>query len=261
MSEAWILFLGTSSGIPTPERGLPSILLHYQGKYILMDVGEGTQITLIKHGIGPGRIDYILITHMHGDHIFGLPGLLETMGMNARSTPLKIIGPRELKEFVKAAFRLTEFDPEYPIEFYEPTEEITDDIIKIKGFPTCHADIQSYGYRITGYKKKKEGLKERFSLAYTGDTRPCDSYLKEIMNVDILIHDATFSEDRKEEANLFGHSTSKDAARMALRAHAKILFLFHQSSRYRGEKDLLIREAREIFPESYEAVDGMKFYF
>jgi ribonuclease Z len=236
--------------------------MQYHGVYILMDAGEGTQIKMLERGIGPAKIDVILVTHLHGDHIFGLPGLLETMAMSSRQRPIKLLGPKGLSKFIVQSMKASSHDPPFVAQILEPPKDIwIDRILHIKPFPTCHGEIESYGYRIDGFKEKKEGVTERFSLVYTGDTKPCDQYREHLKHTEMIIHDATFDKTKQIEAWEYGHSTSIDAAKVAKDAGAKVLFLFHQSTRYSKQPRLLEKEAREIFKNTYEAVDHMRFYF
>ncbi len=88
-----ISLLGCGGGMPMPNRNLSSLFINYKGRKILIDCGEGTQVAIRKMGLGFKAIDLILITHCHGDHIVGLPGLLSTIGNSGRENPLTIIGP------------------------------------------------------------------------------------------------------------------------------------------------------------------------
>jgi len=257
MSDSWLVFLGTSAGVPNRGRRLPSILLQYRGKYLLLDAGEGAQLALSEYGIGASRIDAVLITHLHGDHIFGLPGLIQTMGMGSRKKPLLIMSPPGLSEFLESSFRITGFSPQFEIQMREPQRIELGSYVEIVPFETCHTASLSFGYLIIG---KTGGRGMRFSLAYTGDTRPCESYIEKIRGAEIIVHDSTFSEELREEAWSFGHSTAGDAARIAKEAGAKLLFLFHISNRYSDDVEALEMEARRIFPTTYAARDGMKFY-
>ncbi|MEM0021749.1 MAG: ribonuclease Z [Fervidicoccaceae archaeon] len=257
MSDAWLIFLGTAAGVPSGGSGMPGILLQYRGKYILLDAGEGTQISLSRLGIGSAKIDAILVSHLHGDHIFGLPGLIQTMSMESRTRPLLVISPAEIRSFLDASFRITSFTPSFEIKVEEPSRLSIGDAIDVVPFRTCHTISPSFGYLLVG---KSHGGKVRFSLAYTGDTMPCDSYRDAIRGAEILIHDSTFSEEVGAEAWNYGHSTSRDAALLARDIGARILFLFHISSRYSSDPLVLEREARRIFPMSFLAKDGMKFY-
>jgi len=257
MSDAWIMFLGTSAGVPSKGRGLPSILMQYRGKYLLFDAGEGVQLSLFRYGIGASKIDAILITHLHGDHVFGLPGLIQTMGMESRIKPLLIISPPQLKEFLEISFRTTSFSPGFNIEVLEPSRIEINNYITVTPFATCHGEVPSYGYLVEGMAT---GGGKRFSLAYTGDTSPCDKYRESVKGAEVLIHDSTFSGDLGEEAIAFGHSTSIQAAILAKEIGAKVLFLFHISNRYSDDLYALEKEARRFFPMSYVARDGTKFY-
>ena len=261
MNEAKLLFLGTTSGMPTPNAWFPSFLLTFQGYNVLVDAGEGVQLRLIENSIGPSRIDMILISHLHGDHIFGLPGLIQSMNMTSRTKELHIIAPTELREFLDLIFEKTRFSPDFPITFSQPLQEKTVEKgnirIKVHGFRVCHNEIDSYGYVIEGYKLKKDEEKRVFRVSYTGDTKPCENYFKYIVNSDILIHDATFEEKMREEAHLYGHSTSIDAAEVALKSNAKLLILFHKSTRYKRDSDKLLQQARRIFHNTILAEDNM----
>src|SRR5437773_4573159 len=93
-----VIFLGTGGSLPTKERGLPSVALRRDGEIILFDCGEGTQRQMMHTGLGFNRPTVILISHLHGDHILGLPGLLQTMSSLARDKPLDLYGPKGRSE-------------------------------------------------------------------------------------------------------------------------------------------------------------------
>ena len=99
-----ITFLGTSSAIPTKTRNHMSILLSYKNENILIDCGEGTQRQFRKANINPCNLTRLLITHFHGDHVFGLPGLFQTLGLNNYQKTLYIYGPKGTKEFIKKLY-------------------------------------------------------------------------------------------------------------------------------------------------------------
>jgi ribonuclease Z len=260
LSEAWILFLGTAAGTPSKKRGLPSILLQYRGKYILLDIGEGSQRSLIKNGIGVNRIDHILISHLHGDHIFGLPGIIQTMSMEGRERKLSIISPEGIEKILNAASQITSYQLEFPIEIIKPEGEISlEQYISVYPFKTCHTNIESFGYIIKAFSTGKE-KKERFSLAYTGDTAPCEELIEKIKGADVLIHDSTFDSSMVEKAIAFGHSTSSIAAKVAKMAGVKSLILFHISNRYNDKSEMILDNALKIFKNTFLAEDGMKFY-
>ena len=293
-----LVFLGTSAAIPTRDRWLPSIALVRNGEILLFDCGEGTQIRLLQNGLSIMKIKAIFITHMHGDHIFGLPGLIQTMNMYNRETPLTIVGPEKLTHFIKSIIELTLYDPGFTIKLvkagenkivYETKEYM------VKSFTVIHHG-ECYGYvfeekprpgkfnvekalklgipRGPLWKMLQEGKtieingriirpedvlgppRKGRKIVYTGDTKPLDKLIEIAREADVLIHDSTFSSELRDRAVEQGHSTTYDAARIALEAKVKTLILTHFSSRY---KDLskLLEEAREVFPNTITAYDGM----
>ena len=276
-----VYFLGTGGGVPN-KRGLPAILIQREGLFSLFDVGEGTQQRLIDTGLGIMKIKVIGITHLHGDHVLGLPGLLETMGMYSRKEKLILMGPSELKDYVWDVFKRTHFQPNYEIEFRDSYE---DEDVRISMFKTCHV-IESYGFlfeekdrvKLDVEKLRAEGIrdwrvirslkegkrvelgtkvlipedylivKKGIKVAYTGDTAPCESVINAVKGVDLLIHDSTFLDEK--EAHEYGHSNCKDAAEVALKADVKRLALFHISPRYEDTAPLL-KEARKVFDKTF----------
>lgn len=264
MPEGWVEFLGTGGGAPRPDARPPGILLFYHGMHVLLDAGEGVQIRLIERGVGPGRLDLVALTHAHGDHVFGLPGLVQSMSLHSRQRPLTIMGPPSVRELLDVTFRVTGFTPTFELSFVDPLEEVRltsgKALLSVKGFKTCHTE-ESYGYVLTGYKATGEGLARRFTVAYTGDTAPCEKVEEALIAlgpVDLLVHDSTFSATRYKEAKEYGHSTAVDAALLAKRLDVKALVLFHVSSRYRDRQGSVLAEAREVFERTYLAFDGMR---
>ncbi len=116
-----VVFLGTSASVPTIRRSLPSVALMRRAELFMFDCGEGTQRQLMKASLGLGRKTRILISHMHGDHVLGLPGLLQTMAMMGREKPVNLCGPPGLAEFVDCSLRSVRFQPDYGLEVRETT--------------------------------------------------------------------------------------------------------------------------------------------
>ena len=114
-----ITFLGTAASIPTKTRALSAVVLKREGELFLFDCGEGVQRQMITAKIGFNRKTRIFITHMHGDHILGLPGLLQTMSLLGRDKPLQIYGPQGIAEFIDAIKRTVKFALKFPVEVYE----------------------------------------------------------------------------------------------------------------------------------------------
>jgi len=117
-----IIFLGTAASIPTSTRALSAVALKRKGEIFLFDCGEGTQRQMIKAKIGFNRKTRIFITHMHGDHVLGLPGILQTMSLLGRDKPLQIYGPQGIVEFIDAIRRTVRFSLRFPVEVYEVKE-------------------------------------------------------------------------------------------------------------------------------------------
>src|SRR6266581_3074901 len=95
-----VIFLGTGGSLPTKERGLPAVALRRDGELFLFDCGEGTQRQMMHAGLGFNRPMSIMISHLHGDHILGLPGLLQTMSSLIRDKPLDLYGPEGISAYL-----------------------------------------------------------------------------------------------------------------------------------------------------------------
>jgi ribonuclease Z len=114
-----IVFLGTGGSVPTPDRSLPAILIQRENELLMFDCGEGVQRQMIKAKCGFHKKMKILITHMHGDHLLGLPGLMQTMAMLDRKRKLEIYGPLGLKRFLKGIEETVQFVLTFPVEICE----------------------------------------------------------------------------------------------------------------------------------------------
>jgi len=134
-----VALVGTGGMMPLPGRFLSSMLCRVNGKMILFDCGEGTQVSLRILGWGFKQIDMICFTHFHGDHISGLPGLLLTMANAERTEPLKLFGPQGLQYVVKSLCVIAQ-DLPFPLEFYEweGRNTYTDDMLTISTLPLNH---------------------------------------------------------------------------------------------------------------------------
>ncbi|HCP8969812.1 TPA: ribonuclease BN [Escherichia coli] len=153
-----LIFLGTSAGVPTCTRNVTAILLYLQhptqSGLWLFDCGEGTQHQLLHTAFNPGKLDKIFISHLHGDHLFGLPGLLCSRSMSGIIQPLTIYGPQGIREFVETALRISGSWTDYPLEIVEiGAGEILDDgLRKVTAYPLEHP-LECYGYRIEEHDK------------------------------------------------------------------------------------------------------------
>jgi ribonuclease Z len=124
MTDLKMVFLGTSSAIPTGQRGLSSTAVIRGGEIILFDAGEGTQRSFAEAGLGFSKKMKIFITHMHGDHCVGLLGMLQTMSMLNRTSPLSVYGPKGLLSFVKNNIRSLKFGLTFPLEIITVREGV-----------------------------------------------------------------------------------------------------------------------------------------
>jgi ribonuclease Z len=114
-----VLFLGTAGSVPTPKRSLPAILIQRKGEQILFDCGEGVQRQMIKARAGFHKKMKVFITHMHGDHVLGLPGLLQTMSLLDRERKLDVYGPQGIKHFLEDVRETVQFALTFPVEIHE----------------------------------------------------------------------------------------------------------------------------------------------
>jgi len=112
-----VTFLGTSAAAPTPDRGLPAVAIRREGEVVLMDCGEGVQRKVLSESLGLGSDMTILVTHLHGDHVTGLLGLLQTMSLAQRRKPLDVVGPEKLLRWLEVTAELLHIGLTFPIHF------------------------------------------------------------------------------------------------------------------------------------------------
>jgi ribonuclease Z len=114
-----VIFLGTAGSVPTTKRSLPAIAIRRKGELILFDCGEGVQRQMVKAGLGFNKKMKVFVTHMHGDHVLGLPGLIQTMSLLDRAKKMEIYGPVGLEDFIEAFERTVQFALTFPLEVIE----------------------------------------------------------------------------------------------------------------------------------------------
>ena len=291
-----IIFLGTSSAVHTHNRNHPAIILKAFGETMLFECGEGTQKQLIFAKVSPMKISKIFLSHYHGDHILGLPGLLQSMNFRGRETKLTIYGPKGINDLKNAIFNLGYCKIDFPIEFIEigtQTIESCEEYI-IKSQNVKHK-VPSLAYSIEELKKPRF-LREKAielgvpvgpafgrlhngeevevdgkiikpeqvlgparkgeKITYSGDTAPCEEMIEFAKDSTVLIHESTYVNEDADKAEENSHSTSSDAARIALQSNSKQLILTHFSTRYTTFDDLL-KQAEEIFENTKLAKDFM----
>jgi ribonuclease Z len=297
-----LTILGSSSALPTSERNPSAHVLCAHERFFLIDCGEGTQLQLRKHHIRFARINHVFISHLHGDHVFGLYGLLSTFSLMGRIAPLHIYAPENYEAMLRS--HLADFDIHlnYGIEFFplkgkDPMTILDDKYLTVTSFPLEHR-IPAYGFlfrekpsdrkirkeciekynipvaRMQSIKKGADFLTEEgitvpndeitlpppppHSFAYCSDTRYFRRLSTFIKGTELLYHEATFDMEKEELASVTGHSTSVNAATVALEAGVGKLIIGHFSARYK-DTDLLVKEARTLFPETYGAEEGKSY--
>lgn len=292
-----IIFLGTSSAVHSQFRSHPSIVFKGFGEVMLFDCGEATQKQLIFAKVSPMKISKIFLTHYHGDHILGLPGLLQSMNFRDRKTPLTVYGPKGIMQLEEAIKLLNHYDFNFPLEFVEleSGDVIEDEEYIIKTQKVNH-NVESLAYSIEE-KKKPTFIREKAielgvpvgplfgklhrgeevevngktikpsqvlgspkkskKIVYSGDTTPCEEMIDFSKNCNLLIHESTYKNEDKDKAIQNFHSTSTDAADIAKQANAEKLVLTHISTRYKKTDDLL-KEAKYKFDNTVLAEDLMK---
>jgi len=294
--------LGSNSAAFAHNRNHTSQFLRVQNTYFLIDCGEGTQLLLKKNKVKLSKINNIVISHLHGDHYYGLIGLLSTLHLFGRKAALKLFGPPGLREIITLQLKYSTTSLSYDIDFCEWTpgksEEIFEDQhITVTTFPLSHR-IPCSGFLFKEKPKKRRINKKHVdreltplqindlknqkdiydmdgkllyqwqlatlppypshSYAFCSDTKYIPELSDFLSNVNLIYHEATFTEDMAERAALTYHSTARQAAQLAKNADAEMLILGHFSTRF---KDLspLLEEAKEVFESTELALEGSIF--
>ncbi len=289
-----LTFLGTAGSWPTKERSASAIALDLERELVLLDCGEGTQRQFFQSSASFMRVRRIFLTHFHGDHFLGLPGLVQSMNLNNRTEPLDIYGPPDAEEMVGRALRMGYFTQRFPLTVHALAPGQT---VELDGYRVTTAEarhpVPAISYRIEeeakrgrfdGERARALGIKGKDfarleeghpvhvngtevhpadvmgppragrSVVYSGDTAPSEEVRKLAQRATLLIHEATVGEEIVKEANEWGHSSARQAAECAHAAEVGALFLTHFSSRYK-ELEPLEGEAQVVFPGSRAARD------
>ena len=163
-----ITILGCGAATPTLRHAPTAQAVNWQGKWILLDCGEGLQTNLRKYKIPLQKIDLICISHMHGDHVLGLPGLLGSLNLFGRERPLRLAGPSALESYVSHALELTETNVRFPLEFIDCAHLDSNPVIEwgdnvIRSFAVKHR-IEAYGFTLlhspSSHKLHKDSIRQ-----------------------------------------------------------------------------------------------------
>lgn len=157
-----IVILGSGGTVPTLSRNLPAVAMQCDGALFLFDCGEGTQLQLVKAKLSMGKLDSIYISHLHGDHVTGLPGLLMTLGQVPRERPLVICGPPGIAEYVEGTRRLLGFQYQYPVDIQETTGGVVyrTTLLRIEAAPVEHSCF-TLAYALTEEERPGRFLVEK----------------------------------------------------------------------------------------------------
>ena len=250
--------LGTGAAVPAHERFSAAQVLETHNKSFLIDCADGTQHQFLECDIRSSRLSHIFISHLHGDHCFGIPALLSTFGMRGHKDDVFIHSHPDLERIMRPMMDYFCFDLGFKICF-EPFDPLTSSVIyedrslTVTTIPLVHS-MPTCGFL---FREKQEGGK---SYAYCSDTRYCERVIPIIEGADCLYHEATYATAELDKARLHLHSTAAEAATIAQKAGVKQLIIGHYSKRYDTVEPLLL-EAQEIFPNTTAAFDGLKVVF
>lgn len=301
MSKFQVNILGCGSATPTARHQPSCQVVDFRDKLFMVDCGEGAQLQFRRLGLKFVRLNHIFISHLHGDHLFGLPGLLSTMALHevGGSVTVHIFrdGARLLKEWMDYFNRNSPFEIIYDvIEEGERRVVYEDAGLTVETFPLYHRTpcngfifrekpklrhlrgdmVKFHNVPIAMLKSIKEGADfvkpdgtvvpnvmlttdpdPVMSYAYCSDTMMDSRVADDVKGVDVLYHEATYDDSLEAQARERGHSTARQAARIAHAAGAKKLVIGHFSKRYNSE-DILRQQALEEFPEVIVANEGLR---
>ena len=300
MTPFKLYILGCGSALPTPRHYATSQIVELRGKQFMVDCGEGTQIQLRRSRIGFNKIRAVFISHLHGDHCFGLIGMISTFGLQGRTAPLHVYSPKELEEMLMSQLKFFCTHLSFDVVFHavdtsEQSVVYEDNSLTVQTIPLEHRvpccgylfrekptlphirrDMIDYlGIPVSQINNIKLGadwvcedgtvvFNSRLvsppdpvrSYAYCSDTRYMPTLYERLINVDLLYHESTYGDDNMQMAETYYHSTARQAACVARDAGVKRLLLGHYSSRYDNE-EVLLKQAQEVFPDTYLANEKM----
>ena len=285
--------------MPVKGRNQSAQALNVHGRLFLIDCGEGTQYRFVEEHLPMMKLDSIFLSHIHGDHVFGIFGLLSTLGMKGRQTPLNIFAPVNfgpiLKFFLSYYGDGLAFEIRYtPLKMKAPETILETKSIAVQAFPLNHG-VDTFGFRFLEkeppFNVHKDAI-ERYGLtlteigtlkrgedvvradgsvipvaeaaykpfvprsyAYCSDTAPFPEEAAWLRGTTVIYHEATYTQEFADQGALRHHSTTLQAAQVALEAGAQKLLIGHYSSRS-SEVKAYEAECRSVFPETFATSDG-----
>ncbi|MDP1623735.1 MAG: ribonuclease Z [Bacteroidales bacterium] len=251
--------LGSNAAVPANNRNLSAHLLNANERYFLIDCGEGTQFQLRRYHLSFRRIKHVFISHLHGDHFFGLIGLLNSMHLLGRKEELHVHAPAMLLEIINIQMEVSQTTLNYPMLFHplhmdQYTLIFEEERLTVHSFPLRHS-MPACGF-VFREKKPPRRIPEARSYAYCSDTGYTEKIIPYVQETGLLYHEATFMQNMSAAAADKFHSTAMEAATIALKAKVRKLLIGHFSARYEDIGPLLA-EARSVFPETYPAEEGI----
>ena len=295
-----VTILGNNSAIPAFDRHPTSQVVTLDDHLFLVDCGEGTQTQMNKYKIRRSRINHIFISHLHGDHYFGLIGLITSMGLLGRHQDLNLYGPAQLIEIFNLQLKVADTQLPFNLIFHPLGDEeslVKDNRFEISCFKVFHR-IDCWGFtfrqirpprRVNPEKARTFGIPPSFfdrlkwgedyenqqgsvipnlsvtdpapkpkSYAYSADTIYNPELALKVTGVNMLYHETTYLKDLEERAGKRYHCTTIQAAEIAKLAGVTQLLIGHFSSKY-DKLDEFEKEAREVFPETSLAIEGVSY--
>lgn len=253
-----VTILGCGSAMPTFQNSPSGQVVELCDKSFLIDCGEGTQITMRRMGVKTARLYNVLISHLHGDHCYGLIGLVSTFGMMHRTQPLHIYAHADLEKLLRPLLDYHCQDLTYEVIFHSinPRKReviINDRTLMVETIPLKHK-VPTCGFLFT---EKHRDIVPRKRYAYCSDTMYNERMVEQLKGVETLYHEATYTEENAHRCRTTTHSTAKQAATIAQKVGAQKLIIGHFSARIDNHQ-IFLEEAREVFDNTLLATEREK---
>ena len=253
------VFLGTSGAIPGAARDTTSLAFVGRSEIFLVDVGGSPVQKLRAAGIDPLGLSHVLITHIHPDHAYGLPALIQNLILLGRTAPLPLFCRLEhvdaltdLLDLFALRTRKGSFPvPVYGVEPREGIEVLRTESFVVSASPNAHGNMPNLALRF-------EVPERRVAVVYSSDTEACEEVVRLAQRADTLIHEATFPQ--RDRGRFGHHSTAAEAGQVADRAGVRRLILCHIEADYHGELPALAAEARAHFKGTVEIAEELRPY-